>query len=170
MKMTTTTRENLQYVDTRELVSEFERELLNHCGHWVGVRLDPATGGWYVVVEPSRNVSCNEYFNESGVLSEMTVLSGQTCEYPGPEDGYEWEDDSTGSYVRDENCSWCCYDQVIKEFGTDGDKDVDTVIAREGLTRFSVSTTPVDPDYSYRMKEVQDQIDERIELIRSEIE
>lgn len=90
--------EHLRNVDTYDIAAEFEREILNHCGYWVGVRLDPATGEWHSVCEASRCVSSDEYFGESGVLSEMTILSGQTSEYPGPEAGYEWEVDEDGEY------------------------------------------------------------------------
>ena len=173
--------EALRIVDTYDIVAEFERELLNHCGHWVGVRLDPRDGQWHSVCEASRSVSCDEYFNESGSLSQMTVLSGQTSEYPGPTDGYEWEASDTGTYWGNDSGEYCTdddgqleeflekYHSEVYEAAAEG-TDLEVIAKSAGVYRFSVSTNPVNPDYSYRMKEVQDQINERIEIIQSEID
>ena len=169
----------LRSVDAWQIAKEFETAKLDHVGHWVGIRLNPADGDWHSVCDASSNVSCEEYFNENGLLSEMTVCSGQCNETPGPEDGYEWTASDAGTYWGNDDAQWCPEDDLESfledkfseqyDAAEDG-TDLEDIARSVGLYKFEVSSTPVDPDYSYLETTIQEQIDERIELIEAEIE
>jgi len=153
------------------MAQQFEKEKIDHCNHVVAIRFEPKDGSWYSTCEVSWGVSEDEYFSNSGLLSQMTLLSGKTSGTPGPDDGYEWEDDAHGPYVRDESARWSTYDDVISKFGVgDSDEVADELISRKQLTRFSVSSTPVDPDYSAVEKQIEESLDERILLIQKELD
>jgi hypothetical protein len=173
-----TALESLRNVDTYDIAKEFEKQLLEHTGHWVGIRLDPLTGIWHSSCDASKTTSCDEYFNESGLLSEMTVCSGSTNGTPGPDDGYEWENSDEGEYWGDDSGNHCTDDGLesyLEENFSDeyealpDGNDLRELAVSVGLYRFTVGTTPVSPDYEDRMKSIQELIDERISAIESEL-
>ena len=169
----------LRSVDAWQIARDFEATKIDHVGHWVGVRLNPADGEFHTVCEASRNVSAEEYFDEAGCLSEMTVCSGQCGETPGPEDGYEWEQSKEGTYWGNDDGQWCC-DHSIEDFlqekfsdqyeSAEERTDLEEIATSVRLYKFDVSSTPLDPDSSDLEKTIQELIDGRIELIESEIE
>jgi hypothetical protein len=173
-----TALESLLNVDTYDIAAEFEKQLLTRSGLWIGMRLDPLTGAWHHSCEASATTSCDEYFQESGLLSEMTVCSGSTNGTPGPNDGYEWEKSDDGEYWGNDSGDHCTDDDLesfLEEYFSEecgalpGGNDLRELAVSVGLYRFTVGITPVSPDYEYRMKSIQELIDERIAAIESEL-
>lgn len=157
-----------------ELIEEAKNEILSLCveiesarwgnTNYHAIRYNPNSGKIYATEDPSWTCSADEYFGESGVLSNVTLWSGQGwCGWPSANDGYEWEEKenghlighgSTGEYELVENLE----DEEIAEK------------INAGWIRFEVSTTPVDPDYSHMEGEIEEALAALKAAIESKIE
>lgn len=172
--------EKLREVDATIIAADYERECIENAGLWTCVRLTPQSGEWYCDSEVSKCCSTDEYFGESGVFSAMTLISSQSSFTPGPGDGYEWEEDENGSYWGDpSNGDYCCEDDLEtfleKEYAAayeaaDEGANLEVLAKSVGLYKFSVTSTPVNPDYTETAKMIQEEIDARIKSMEEEIE
>ena len=76
-----------------------EGRIGSSCGYHA-IRYDPRTGEAWYHAAPSWEESADEYFGEHGVLSIHTMMTGKRWDWPGPDDGYEWEDSVCGEYIK----------------------------------------------------------------------
>jgi len=184
---------HLKELDAVDLVAEF-RAFEHSCTHgsYCALVLDPVSGKTRTVNEASWCCSANEYFRESGVLSDITLLSDTRGHWsPGPDDGFEPDyNEGENDYAHPEGdySGWIAKDSfaekaedlIAEKLGIDTVSaeiqigDPEYVLAALGWEFFSVGNTPVNgwvPDGrgDWTVKEVQKQIDELIEKIEAEI-
>lgn len=102
--------ESARDLDALALVAEFREFCHKKCasGSYAALRYDPASGETRFCNEPSWSCSANEYFSESGILSDMTLLSARLpcCGAPGPDDGFEWVDGDDYGHPSNQPESW----------------------------------------------------------------
>ena len=81
------------------------------------LRFSPEDGAVDVIQasEASWAVTADEYFEESGRYSDRTLLSDSNAGsfFPGPDDGFEWEDAPAGEYFRSpDSTEWKSEDEA----------------------------------------------------------
>jgi hypothetical protein len=164
-------------------VEDHQDEVIEYLEATVGGRslceiltLDPKTGELHHHTDASFSCSEDEYYSKHGLISRRTIAQDQSCWTPGPEDGFEWEDDESGEYIGNDQGSWCVYgpeemereikkhaelwEQVPDPFS---ESDVESVLKKNGWYRFSVDATPCD---GWDMSEIE----QGIESLISDIE
>lgn len=124
------------------------------------VRYNPRSGEIFSTEDISWTCSADEYFKESGELSNITLWSGQGwCGWPEPDAGYEWDEVENGHLIGDPSGGE--YD-LVENLEED---EISEKLAA-GWIRFEVSTIPIDPDYS----QMEEEIEEALDALKSAIE
>ena len=165
----------LENVSAWDIACDFDKELISNPGCYVAARIDPATGDHRISVEASWCCSADEYFSESGVLSDTTLCSGSYTNSPGPEDGYEWEEDEDGNYWGNFAYEWFLADDIEEQmdllYPDDECEHCEEFLVKKGWYRFSVGTTPVDQDgLLQRESQIRGAIDELVQSISNRID
>lgn len=154
--------ERINSLDANEIVADylaFDFDCVP--GTYTAFVLDPSTGEIHRVNEPSRCCSTDEYFNESGALSRVTLISGTRSHWnPSPDDGFLWEYcprvDATHFSPKDQTTRW----KVIGEWNCDDDEAC--------YDFFRVSDQPVDGwSDEYRAGEVREILNSVVKRIKA---
>lgn len=128
------------------------------------IRFNPQNGSVYTTEDPSWTCSQDEYFKENGELSQTTLWSGQGwCEYPDADSGYEWDTDENGDLIGDFETGQY---ETIESLDDEEVADFEAI----GWKKFSVSTRPIDPDYSEMEREINESLDALEAAIEEKIE
>jgi hypothetical protein len=186
--------DNLRKLDVVNFVEEFRKfEHSCHPGTYCALILNPATGEIRFLNEASWCCSTNEYFSESGALSDVTLISCTRAYWsPGPDDSFELDyknEKNDYAHPKDDFSGWVPKDQfyevaeklIAEKLGIDIESaeikigDPEYVLSTFGWEFFSISNTPVDgwvPDGEddETVKNVKEKIENLIACIELEID
>lgn len=174
--------EHLENLDVWDMAVTFLKACAESPTLYHALELNPRTGTYHVTSEASWACSADEYFEEHGALSRVSVLSASASNYyPSPDGEFEWKEDEDGSYVFDgswDNSDWASADNladILKTFAADADEedfedaeDAEDAIKKLNLVRFSVDRT--DPIDGWDTENAEREIRESIAGIQEEIE
>ena len=158
--------EYIQSLDATELLVEYlKADHAAQAGTYVALVLDPKEEDYFIRNTPSWEETCDEYYQESGALSQLTLLSGTRDHYTaGADDGWEWEycDKSEATHFhKKDNYDW----DVIENWNEDNNES--------DFEFFVVSDTPVDgwenTVSEHDIESVEKQLNKLIESIEEEL-
>ena len=172
--------EFLRGLDIAALTEEFlKKEHAAAPGCHFRLVIAPADGDYRFCVSPSRECSSEEFFRESGIISEFTAAASTTTwGKPSPDEGFEWEDGSDYLWDGVRADSWISRDEAPEKArkifeskfpgrGWEISFDPFEFLKSIGWQSFSVSSTPVDGWWN---QYTHDEIKGNIQLVIDSIE